>query len=99
MKEDRLLEVEIEAGMQDGQEIKFVAEGEPHMDGDPGDLIIKIKTQPHKVFERRGDDLYTNVTVSLADALTGFSLELEHLDGRKVNIQVFNSFLLIIICY
>lgn len=85
--EDRLLEVEIEAGMQDGQEVKFVAEGEPHIDGDPGDLILRIKTQPHKVFERKGDDLYTNVTVSLADALTGFSLELEHLDGRKVTIQ------------
>lgn len=74
--------------MKDGQEVKFVAEGEPHIDGDPGDLILKVKTQPHRVFERRGDDLYTNVTVSLADALTGFSFVIEHLDGRKLSIQV-----------
>lgn len=33
--------------MVDGQEHRFVGEGEPHIDGDPGDLIIRIKTQPH----------------------------------------------------
>lgn len=38
----------------------------------------------HKVFERRGDDLYTNVTISLLDALTGFEMDITHLDGHKV---------------
>ncbi|XP_043193852.1 dnaJ homolog shv-like isoform X1 [Amphibalanus amphitrite] len=85
--EERLLEVEVEQGMKDGQEQRFVAEGEPHVDGDPGDLIFKIQTRPHPRFERRGDDLYTNVTVSLSDALTGFDMEIEHLDGHKVRVQ------------
>lgn len=65
VNEERVLEMEVEPGMVDGQETKFTAEGEPHIDGDPGDLILKIKTQPHPVFERRGDDLYTNITISL----------------------------------
>ena len=65
VNEERLLEIEVEPGMTDGQETRFVAEGEPHMDGEPGDLIIKIKTTPHMNFERKGDDLYTNVTISL----------------------------------
>lgn len=86
VNEERVLEVEIEPGMVDGHETKFVAEGEPHIDGEPGDLILRIRTLPHKVFERRGDDLYTNVTVSLQDALVGFNMEIEHLDGRKVLI-------------
>nr|QNJ44841.1 HSP40-5 [Agasicles hygrophila] len=86
VNEERLLEMEVEQGMVDGQETKFVAEGEPHLDGDPGDLILKIKTQPHKYFERRGDDLYTNVTISLQDALTGFTMEIPHLDGHRVSI-------------
>lgn len=63
--EESMLEVEIEQGMKDGQETKFTAEGEPHIDGEPGDLIFKIKTTPHSVFERVGDDLYTNLTISL----------------------------------
>lgn len=57
--------------MTDGQEQRFTAEGEPHMDGEPGDLRLRIQTTPHPTFERKGDDLYTNVTISLADALAG----------------------------
>ena len=43
--EEKLLEVEIEPGMRDGHEYPFLSEGEPHIDGDPGDLkfIIRIK--------------------------------------------------------
>ncbi|XP_069698375.1 dnaJ homolog shv [Periplaneta americana] len=87
VNEERTLEIEIEPGMVDGQESKFIAEGEPHMDGEPGDLVLKIKTMPHSMFERRGDDLYTNVTLSLQDALVGFTMEIEHLDGHKVQVS------------
>ncbi len=38
----------------------------------------------HPVFERRGDDLYTNVTISLVEALVGFEMDIVHLDGHKV---------------
>lgn len=41
----------------------------------------------HPVFERRGDDLYTNVTISLVEALTGFEMDITHLDGHKVRKQ------------
>lgn len=41
VNEERTLEVEVEAGMLDGQETRFTAEGEPHIDGEPGDLILK----------------------------------------------------------
>jgi len=42
VNEERILEVEVEPGMVDNQETKFTAEGEPHIDGEPGDLIIKL---------------------------------------------------------
>lgn len=72
VNEERLLEVEIEIGVNDGHEEKFISEGEPHMDGEPGDLILRIKQMPHPVFERRGDDLYTNVTISLQVSFINF---------------------------
>lgn len=87
VNEERQLEIEIEAGMVDRQETRFVAEGEPHLDGEPGDLILKIQTLPHPIFERRGDDLYTNMTITLQDALLGFTAEIEHLDGHKVIVS------------
>ena len=73
--------------MTDGQTYTFVAEGEPHMDGEPGSLIVVVHALPHDRFERRGDDLYTNVTISLRDALVGFELDIQHLDGHKVHIK------------
>ncbi len=48
--EERVLEIEIEPGMTDGQEQRFTAEGEPHVDGEPGDLRLRIQTNPHPVF-------------------------------------------------
>lgn len=48
VNEERTLEFEIEPGMVDGQEHRFIGEGEPHIDGEPGDLVIRIKTQPHE---------------------------------------------------
>jgi hypothetical protein len=33
-----------------------------------------------------GDDLYTNVTISLLDALIGFEMKIEHLDGHLVTV-------------
>ncbi|XP_020626187.1 dnaJ homolog subfamily B member 11-like [Orbicella faveolata] len=83
---EKLLEVEVEPGMRDGQEYPFIAEGEPHIDGEPGDLKFIIKELRHERFRRRGDDLYTNVTVALVDALNGFEMDIDHLDGHKVHI-------------
>uniref|UniRef100_A0A0X3P040 J domain-containing protein n=2 Tax=Schistocephalus solidus TaxID=70667 RepID=A0A0X3P040_SCHSO len=85
--EDHMLDVEIEVGMRDGHTYPFHLEGEPHPDGDNGDLKFIIRQQAHPVFHRRGDDLYTNVSIGLVDALVGFRFDLPHLDGHKVKIE------------
>jgi DnaJ family protein B protein 11 len=85
-REPDVLSVSVESGMVDGQEIAFFEEGEPLIDGEPGDLIFVVRTIPHERFTRQGHDLHLEQTISLVDALTGFSLEIEHLDGHKVSI-------------
>ena len=52
-----------------------------------GEVIIKLETLPHKVFERSQNDLKTTVTISLKQALLGFEKELTHLDGRKIKLN------------
>jgi len=84
--EEKVLEVEIEPGVKDGYEYPFISEGEPHIDGDPGDLKFIIRIIKHSRFERKGDDLFTNITISLQDALIGFEMEIEHLDSHKVKV-------------
>ena len=48
-------------------------------------LQLFLISYRHSLFERRGDDLYTNVTVTLGDALVGFDMNIEHLDGHLVS--------------
>ncbi len=55
-------------------------------DGDPGDIIVILQQEKHPVFRRDGLDLYVKKTISLREALCGFSCVLEHLDGRKVKV-------------
>jgi len=84
---DEELEIEIERGMDHGHEIDYFGEGEPMIDGEPGDLKVKLRLQPHSIFERRGPDLYTNLTISLQDALIGFETDITHLDGHSVKVS------------
>jgi len=87
-REQEILTVHVEPGMTNGQHITFFEEGEPIIDGEPGDLKFVIRQTPDSRWERRGNDLLINETISLVDALTGFSREIEHLDGHKVKIGI-----------
>ncbi|MFH4976613.1 hypothetical protein AB6A40_003322 [Gnathostoma spinigerum] len=87
VRESKNLEIEVEVGSDDGHEQVFVGEGEPHIEGEPGDLVFITRVLKHPIFERKGIDLYTNVTISLQQALNGFEMEITHLDGHTVKIS------------
>ncbi|XP_068662678.1 dnaJ protein ERDJ3B-like [Aristolochia californica] len=85
-REGYFVTVDIEKGMQDGQEVVFYEDGEPVIDGEPGDLKFRIRTAPHDRFRREGNDLHTSVTISLLQALVGFEKTIKHLDDHLVEI-------------
>ncbi|CAN1273066.1 DnaJ protein ERDJ3B [Linum perenne] len=86
-REGYSLTVDIEKGMQDGQEVVFYEDGEPKVDGEPGDLKFRIRTSAHDVFTRKGNDLHTTVTITLVQALVGFEKKMKHLDEHLVDIS------------
>ena len=51
-----------------------------------GDVVFKVETIPHPVFERVQNDLKATVKISLKQALLGFEKELTHLDGRTIKL-------------
>ncbi len=76
------LEVKIPAGVRDGSRIRIAGEGVPsRAGGNKGDLYLVAKVLPHKLFERKGDDLYTEVSVPLATAILGGEVRLPTLNG------------------
>lgn len=85
--EEKELEVVVERGMQDGQEIRFERASEQSPDTIPGDVIMRLRQQPHSRFTRKGNDLHMEHTITLREALLGFSFNINHLDGRRVKIE------------
>ncbi|XP_026446207.1 dnaJ protein ERDJ3B-like [Papaver somniferum] len=85
-REGYFITVDIEKGMQDGQEVSFYEDGEPIIDGEAGDLKFKIRTAPHDIFKREGNDLHTTVSITLVQALVGFEKNIKHLDEHLVEI-------------
>ena len=79
----RRLEVKIPPGAKDGSRIRMSGEGAPgRAGGNKGDLYLIVRILPHKLFERKGDDLYTDVSVPLAIAILGGEVRLPTLDGN-----------------
>jgi len=87
-KQDReVLEVTIQKGAMDGHKIPFREMADEHPEADPGDVVFVCKQQEHAVFKRKGADLFMEKKVSLVEALCGFSIDIEHLDGRKLLVK------------
>lgn len=66
---------------------RFPGEADQVIGANPGDVLLKVDIVSHKVFEREGDNLKASLTISLKEALTGFSRTLTHLDGRKIIVE------------
>merc|ERR1719356_1558404 len=86
-QEREVLEVHIQKGSPDGHKISFRGMADEHPDADTGDVIFVCKQQEHALFKRKGADLFIERKISLVEALCGFSLDLKHLDGRKLLIK------------
>lgn len=82
------LSIRLKPGIQDGQVLKLKGKGQPGINGGPaGDLYLNIEVKPDSIFERKGNDLHTDVHVDLYKAVLGGKAEIRTLDGTlKVDI-------------
>jgi DnaJ family protein A protein 2 len=88
MSDRKILEVNIQRGMRDGQRITFSGEGDQAPGIIPGDIIIALDEQPHPRFTRQGDDLYYEAKIDLLTALAGGQFAIPHLDDRVLMVSV-----------
>jgi len=79
------IDVRIPAGMQTGSRVRVPGRGNAGTHGAPaGDLYIITQVEPHPYFERRGDDLYTVVPITVSEAALGAKIEVPTIDGRAL---------------
>jgi curved DNA-binding protein len=67
----RKLEVKIPAGAQNGTKVRVRGAGPASFGGQQGDLYLVINVADDPRFERRGDDLYEEISVDLAHVVLG----------------------------
>ena len=84
----RDLEVDVPAGIADGQRIRVSGRGHAgEHGGPPGDLYVVVQVQPHDTLMRDGDDLVAVLDVPAPRAALGTRLEVDHPDGA-VEVEV-----------
>ena len=77
------IEVDVPAGIDDGQAISSRGNGNKGLNGGPaGDLIINIHVRPHPFFERDGYNVWCEITVTFVQAALGDELKVPTLDGK-----------------
>jgi DnaJ homolog subfamily A member 2 len=86
-KESKTINVEVDKGAPNGERYTKHGEGDEVPDAEAGDVIVVLEEKKHKVFKRKGADLYMDKEITLLEALTGFDFVLTHLDGRKIRIK------------
>jgi DnaJ-class molecular chaperone len=74
------IEVKIPPGVKDGSRIRIKGRGE-QSGGEPGDLFIITRVQPHPYFRREGLDIYLDVPISVYEALLGTKVQVPTIDG------------------
>ena len=63
-------------------------EGESIPDGESGDLIVRVRVEPHKLYRRDGTDLYCDARISMVDATLGTEINVKTLEKtEKLKIE------------
>lgn len=83
------LEVKIPPGVHTGSRIRIANEGGSGSGGGgKGDLYLRVTVLPNSRFERKGDDVYTTVTLPLYTAVLGGEVEVPTLKGTKLALKM-----------
>ena len=81
---DKVLKVDVPAGVDEGSTLRLSGQGPVGVrGGPPGDLFVRLHVRPDPRFERHGVDVVTAVPVGIAQAALGATVTLATLDGPE----------------
>jgi molecular chaperone DnaJ len=81
---ERVLTVDVPAGIDDGQRIRLNGQGAAgDRGGPPGDLYVHVTVTEHEVFRREGDNILYEVYLTMVQAALGTTITVPTLDGEE----------------
>lgn len=77
------IKVKVPAGVDDDMQIRLSQEGQPGLNGGPaGNLYVILNVKPHAYFQRRGDDIFVDLEINVAQATLGDDIVVPTLEGE-----------------
>jgi len=81
--------IDLPAGVNNGDTIRYSGLGDDSIPQMPrGNLNVTVVVTPHPKYERRGDDLFTNVEINPIEAMIGCKKTVETLTGSKLELEI-----------
>jgi DnaJ-class molecular chaperone len=87
VQEEETMYINIPAGIDDNEIILLKDQGHTVHDKCRGDIKIIIQVKNETIFKRQGLELILKKTISLKEALCGFSFEIHHINGKTLNLN------------
>mmetsp|Transcript_17829 Transcript_17829/g.39091 ORF Transcript_17829/g.39091 Transcript_17829/m.39091 type:complete len:468 (+) Transcript_17829:21-1424(+) len=87
VKEKKSFEIRVESGALDATEYRFKGQADEAPGHDTGDVVIVVRQKPHKTFQRVKDSLLMSKKISLSEALCGFEISTQYLDGEQLVVR------------
>jgi len=79
--------VHIPHGIKNGGKIVLSGEGHNLPNQPKGDVTFVVRIRKHKIYHRKGADLGCEHTITLCQALCGYSFKLKHVSGKLLIIK------------
>jgi len=84
VRKEKVLEIKIPAGVDNGARLRIQGEGEAGTQGGPpGDLYVVIYLEEHPFFQRQGNNIYCQVPIGVSQAVLGGELTVPTLEGEE----------------
>ena len=79
------VDVELPAGVDEGSRIRLAGAGNAgQRGGAPGDFVLVVHVDPHPLYRREGEDLHTEVPITITEASLGAHVEVQTPEGAVV---------------
>ncbi len=79
----RAIDVRVPVGVEEGKKLRLAGQGPSG-----GDLLVRIKIEPHLYFRREGNNVILDVPVSVSEAILGTKVDVPTLDGTHLTVKV-----------
>jgi len=83
-QETKKLKITIPAGVDNGMKLRVAREGDAGLKGGPpGDLFVYLTVETDTEFQREGNDIKSDITISYIQAILGCTIKVNTVDGQE----------------